>query len=433
VIDRNLLMHGHEETSRQLTRRGVDPAVLVQVREIIEERRALVTIESTLRGDLNRQSKAIGALMRDGKKEEAEAAKGEVANIKASIATNEEKLGTLETRLREHLLVIPNIPHADAPNGKGDEDNVVVRTEDFKEGSYGEVPPHWEIADALGLLDGERGAKLSGAMFTLLRGDGARLLRALVAFGLDLNRDEYEEIVAPHFVRREVFTGTGHLPKFAQDAYHIPDDDLWAIPTGEVPLMGMYQGEILEENQFPIRMMTHTSCFRREAGAAGKDTRGMQRLHEFHKVELVKLCTQDQVEAEYQGMLGDIENMLKALELPYRVLDLCVGDMSASAERTFDFEVYSPGVDKWLEVSSVGRFSNYQTRRGNIRYRPTEGGKPVFPHAMNGSGLATPRIWAALLEHGWEPENQRVRLPKSLVPYMGKAYVEARKGSPSSA
>lgn len=432
MIDRNLLMHGHEETARQLSRRGVDPALLEEVRGVIEQRKALVTIESTLRGDLNRQSKAIGGLMREGKKDEAEEAKAAVAEIKTAIQANDAELSVLDAKLKEHLLLIPNIPHDDAPDGKGEEDNVVVRTEDYTEGSYGDIPPHWEIADALGLLDGERGAKLSGAMFTLLRGDGARLLRALVSFGLDLNRDRYEEIVAPHFVRREVFTGTGHLPKFAQDAYHIEDDDLWAIPTGEVPLMGMYQGEILEETALPIRLMTHTSCFRREAGAAGKDTRGMQRLHEFHKVELVKLCTQEQVEAEYQGMLQDVENMLKALELPYRVLDLCVGDMSASAERTFDFEVYSPGVDKWLEVSSVGRFSNYQTRRGSIRYRPEEGGKPAFPHAMNGSGLATPRIWAALLEHGWEPEHQRVRLPEALVPYMGKPYVEATGQAPAT-
>ena len=250
-------------------------------------------------------------------------------------------------------------------------------------------------------------------------------MRALIAFAFDRYRDQYEELVVPHFVRSDVFTGTGHLPKFAEDAYHMRDDDLWAIPTGEVPLMGLYQNEVLQEAALPIRMMTHTSCFRREAGAAGKDTRGLQRLHEFHKVELVKLCTEETVSTEYEGMLNDVEGMLRDLELPFRVLNLCTGDLSASAEYTRDFEVYSPGVAKWLEVSSVGRFSNYQTRRGQIRYRPEDGGKLQFPHAMNGSGLATPRIWAALLELGWEPEQQRVRLPEALVPYMGKAYVEA--------
>ena len=425
MIDRNLLVQQFEETARRLGRRGVSHELLQETLQIIENRKGCVTTESTLRGELKAKSKAIGGLMREGRRDEAEEAKASVADIKAKIGANDETLKTLEAELHKRLLHIPNLPLDACPEGNNDADNVELYREAPATDSFGDVPPHWDIAEALGLLDGERGAKLSGSMFTVLRGDGARLMRALIAFAFDRYRDQYEELVVPHFVRSDVFTGTGHLPKFAEDAYHMGDDDLWAIPTGEVPLMGLYQNEVLQEEQLPLRMMTHTSCFRREAGAAGKDTRGLQRLHEFHKVELVKLCTEESVDAEYEGMLSDVEGMLRALELPFRVLNLCTGDLSASSEYTRDFEVYSPGVAKWLEVSSVGRFSNYQTRRGQIRYRPEDGGKLKFPHAMNGSGLATPRIWAALLELGWEPEHQRVRLPDALVPYMGKAYVEA--------
>ncbi|MFT4624774.1 MAG: seryl-tRNA synthetase [Myxococcota bacterium] len=423
MIDRKRLVNHYDETAELLARKGVSAEELSDVRELLARRSATVTEESELRGNLNKQSREIGNLYKAGKRAEADAAKVAVGELKVSIQANADTLREIEAQLSAHLLAIPNLPHPDAPVGTGEEDNVVRRTVGVRD-SYPETPPHWEIAEQLGILDAERGAKIAGAMFTLLRGDGARLIRALVSFGLGLNRANYEEIVPPTFVRTDVFTGTGHLPKFGPDAYHLAEVDLWAIPTGEVPLMGMHQGELLPESALPIRYMAHTSCFRREAGSAGKDTRGMQRLHEFHKVELVKLCTEDQVDAEYAAMLADVEHAMALLELPYRVLDLCTADLGNSSERVHDIEVFAPGVCKWLEVSSVGRFSDYQTRRGNIRYRPEGGGKPRFPHAMNGSGLATPRIWAALLEHGWEPQEERVRLPAALIPYMGKPFVE---------
>ncbi len=423
MIDRKRLLNHFDESAELLGRKGVSADQLGAVRDRVEQRRGAVTTESDLRASLNRKSKEIGGLYKAGKRDEAEAAKAEVAQLKDAIAANAATLSTVDTEINDLLLRIPNFPHPDAPVGTSEHDNVVVKSVNVAE-SYPETPPHWDIAEQLGLLDPERGAKLAGAMFTLLRGDGARLLRALVAFGLDLNRGSYEEILAPSFVRSDVFTGTGHLPKFANDSYHVADSDLWAIPTGEVPLMGMHQGDLFAEEVLPLRYMTHTPCFRKEAGSAGKDTRGLQRLHEFHKVELVKLCTAEQVDAEYAAMIADVERAMTLLELPYRILDLCTGDLTFSSERVHDIEVYSPGVDKWLEVSSVGRFSDYQTRRGNIRYRPEAGGKPKFAHAMNGSGLATPRVWAALLEHGWEAEQQRVRLPAALVPYMGKPFVE---------
>ena len=247
-------------------------------------------------------------------------------------------------------------------------------------------------------------------MFSVLRGDGARLLRGLVNLALDLHRDRYEEIAPPHLVRTEVISRTGHLTKFDTQAYRVRDDDLWLVPTAEVPLMGLHQGEILPESELPRRYMAYTVCWRREAGAAGKDTRGMQRLHEFHKVELVKLCRPEDGRAELAGLLSDAELALQVLGLPYRVVELCAGDLTFSAAKVYDLEVYSPGVDRWLEVSSVSLVTDFQARRGQIRFR-REGGGVEFVHALNGSGLATPRVWAALIEHGQQPDGS-VRRPR---------------------
>jgi seryl-tRNA synthetase len=307
----------------------------------------------------------------------------------------------------------------DAPDGKGDADNVVVRTEgDLPGKDAPDVPPHWEIAEALGIFDPDRAAKLSGAMFSVLTGDGARLLRGLVNFGLDLHRDTYTEVIPPHFVRAATLTATGHLPKFAEDAYRCADDDLWAIPTGEVPLTALHADEILAADELPKRYMAHTACFRREAGSAGADTRGMQRLHEFHKVELVRICTPEQSEAEYAALLADAERTLQTLKLPYRVLDLCAGDLTFGSSRVYDLEVYSPGTGRWLEVSSVGLFTDFQARRAKIRFKAGKKGKPQIAHTMNASGLATPRVWAAVLEYGWNPDGS-VTLPDVLHPYVG--------------
>ena len=281
--------------------------------------------------------------------------------------------------------------------------------------------PHWEIAEQLGIYDSERAAKLSGPMFSVLRGDGARLLRGLVNLALDLHRHDYEEIAPPHLVRTDVISRTGHLTKFDTQAYRVRDDDLWLVPTAEVPLMGLHQGEILPESELPRRYVAYTVCWRREAGAAGKDTRGMQRLHEFHKVELVKLCRPEDGRAELAGLLSDAELALQVLELPYRVVELCAGDLTFSAAKVYDLEVYSPGVDKWLEVSSVSLVTDFQARRGQIRFR-REGGGVEFVHALNGSGLATPRVWAALIEHGQQPDGS-VRVPEVLAPYLGKTVI----------
>jgi seryl-tRNA synthetase len=374
-----------------------------------------------LRAALRKRSEEVGQLLREKRTQEADEAKAAVGDLKHRIAVGEAELKGVEDAENYVLLRIPNLPSPHAPDGLDEQGNVVRRVHNYDEARYqsGTWKPHWDIATALGIYDAERAAKISGAMFAVLRGDGARLLRALVQFALDLNRDRYEEILPPHFVKTEVFVGTGQLPKFEADAYRLRDDDLWAIPTGEVPLMGLHRDEILAEESLPRRYTAYTVCFRREAGSAGKDTRGMQRLHEFHKVELVKLCAPEHGEAEHESLLADAEKPLQLLGLPYRVLDLCAGDLGFPATRTYDLEVYAPGVGRWLEVSSVSLVTDFQSRRGNIRLRRTAGGKPEFCHALNGSGLATPRVWAALLEHGLQPDGS-VRIPAPLVPYFGK-------------
>jgi seryl-tRNA synthetase len=252
----------------------------------------------------------------------------------------------------------------------------------------------------------------------VLKGDGARLLRGLTTLALDTHRAAYEEIVPPHLVRTEVISRTGHLTKFDTQAYRVRDDELWLIPTGEVPLMGLHQDEILPESELPKRYMAYTVCWRREAGAAGKDTRGLQRVHEFHKVELVKLCKPEDGEEELESLLADAERAPQLLGLPYRIVELCAGDLTFTSAKVYDIEVYSPGVDRWLEVASVSLITDFQSRRGQIRFR-REGGGVEFVHALNGSALATPRILAAILEHGQRPDG-RVRVPDALVPYVGR-------------
>jgi seryl-tRNA synthetase len=273
--------------------------------------------------------------------------------------------------------------------------------------------PHWEIGAGLGILDLERGAKLSGSMFAVYRRGGAVLVRALVQLGLDHNADAYEEIRPPSLVRTETMVSTGHLPKFEDDAYHIERDDLWAIPTAEVPLTSLGRDEILPEADLPVRMMAYTPCYRREAGSAGRDTRGVLRVHEFDKVEILSYCTAEQAAGMHAELLERAEATLRALGLSYRVVDLCAGDLGRSAARTFDLEVYAPGCDMWLEASSVSWFGDYQARRANLRYRPTAGGAPVVCHTLNGTALAVPRVWAAVVETHRRPDGS-VAVPESL-------------------
>ncbi|MGH2722485.1 MAG: serine--tRNA ligase [Actinomycetota bacterium] len=421
MIDSRLLLEQFEDTARELGRKGVDRASLDEVRTLLEARRRLVRDVDERRSEMNKGSQEIGRLLAQSKTEEADDRRHRIAVLKQDIRSLESELRYTESQLSDRLLRIPNLPAADSPEGMDEAGNVVLRVEGYDPDAFASrtFEPHWHIASRLGLWDAEAASKLSGAMFSLLRGQGAQLLRSLVNLGLDLNRDRYEEILPPHFVRTEIMVGTGHLPKFGEEAYRLRDDDLWAIPTGEVPLMGLHRGEILSESELPKSYMAYTVCWRREAGAAGKDTRGMQRLHEFHKVELLKLTLPEQVQEEFEAMVADAERPLKLLGLPYRVVDLCAGDLTFSSSRIFDLEVYAPGVNRWLEVSSIGIFTDFQARRGNIRFRRNDGRTLGFVHALNGSALATPRVWAALLEHGQQPDGC-VRVPDALVPYMGR-------------
>ena len=426
MIDANRILKDFDRSAELLARKGVDRSEVAKLRELLSERKDVLQSLESKREEMNKMAGSIGQLMHAGKRQEAESLRASVASLKTGLADLETKFRELSEQVNYMLLRLPNFPAENVPVGESEKDNVILRVDGYKADEYKgkQFRTHWEVASKLGIFDPERAAKISGSGFTVMRKDGARLLRALVQFGLDLNRNTYEEILCPHFVQTATFTATGHLPKFEMDAYKLRDDDLWAIPTGEVPLMSMHRDEIIDESEMPRRYMTYTVCFRREAGSAGKDTRGMQRVHEFHKVELVRLCRPEDEEREFQEMLADAERPLKLLNLPYRVVELCTRDLTFSSALIYDLEVYAPGIDKWLEVSSVGKFTDFQPRRGNIRFRRSTTGKTEYVHALNGSAMATPRVWAAIVEHYQQPDGS-IRIPEPLIQYMGKDVIRA--------
>lgn len=384
----------------------------VRAREITAER-------DGIRARVNELSKQVGGLRRDGKSQEAEALQAESRALGEKETALSAEADTVQSALRECLLRIPNIPHADAPDGASDADNPLVKGPVNLPGSFTEHQrvPHWETAVALGILDNERATKISGAMFTMQRGLGATLSRALCQYALDMNADAFEEIRPPSLVTTATLTATGQLPKFADDAYAIERDDLWAIPTAEVPLTSLYAGEVIDEAELPLRFMAYSSCYRREAGSAGRDTRGMLRAHEFDKVEILALATPEQSPALLIELRDRAERLIAGLGLPYRIIEICTGDMGQSHHRSFDLEVYAPGCDSWLEVSSVSWFSDYQARRGDIRLKRTGQKGTEVANTLNGSALAVPRVWAAICENFRQADGS-VRIPDVLHPYM---------------
>ncbi len=420
MLDLRDLRRDPDRYRAALARRGHDTGVIDEILELDRRRRELGTRRDELRAEVKALSRQIGQLHREGRAGEATEQQSRSRELGDEARHLDDEVAALEERIREVLLVVPNLPAEEAPDGADEHDNVVVRVEGLDPDAYGEHQrvPHWDIGAELGLLDVERAVRMSGAMFVMYRGLGARLVRALIDYGLDRNRDAYEEIRPPTLVRTETMVSTGHLPKFVDDAYHLERDDLWAIPTAEVPLTSIARDEILPEESLPRKMMAHTSCFRREAGSAGRDTRGLLRVHEFDKVELLAYCTPGQAAEVHADILARAEGAIADLGLTYRVVDLCAGDLGNSAARTFDIEVYAPGAERWLEVSSVSWFSDYQARRANIRYRPADGGSPVVVHTLNGSGLAVPRVWAGLVETHRRPDGS-IAVPGALVPYMG--------------
>jgi seryl-tRNA synthetase len=388
--------------------------------ELDERSRSLSTARDQLRAQVNATSKAVGEAYKAGDR-----AKGDELKEESRKLGDEEKALATEAdavavRLRDLHLRLPNLPADVAPDGAGEEDNVVLRVEGPPPDSYPphQQVPHWEIGPALGILDLERGAKISGSMFVVLRGGGATLSRALCQLALDRNADAYEEIRPPSFVRTETLTASGQLPKFADDSYFVERDDLWAIATAEIPLTSLYRDEILDEADLPKRLMAYTPCFRREAGSAGRDTRGLLRVHEFDKVELYAIATPDQAPEVFDDILARSEARLRELGVSYRLLEICTGDFGQAHHRSIDLEVWAPGAGKWLEVSSVSWVSDYQARRANLRYRPSDSdrGGTELVHTLNGSGLAVPRLLAALLESNRQ-EDGSVAIPEVLWPY----------------
>jgi len=433
VIDVRLLREAPEAVSASLARRGVDRAEVERVVALDTLARQRVRTHEELRAQVKELSRQVRERRRAQDAEAVEALVARSRELGEQEKAAAEAAEAAQRELREALLVLPNLPAEETPDGAGPEDNVEVRRwwPGMEDGAgppdYGphQRVPHWEIGRELGILDLERGARLSGSMFPLYRRTGARLIRALSAFALERHADAYEEIRPPTLVLTETMTATGHLPRFADEGYHVERDDLWAIPTAEVPLTSLYRGEILDEADLPMRFCAVTACFRREAGAAGRDTRGLLRTHEFDKVELMAYATAEQAPAVHSDIIARAEALLRDLGLCYRVVELCAGDLSGASARTVDLEVYLPGVDRFWEVSSVSWYRDYQARRANIRYRPATGGAPVLVHTLNGSALAWSRIWPALVETGRQPDGS-VRLPECLAPYLGGDTVISR-------
>jgi len=426
VIDARRLRTDLDGVKAALARRGVGADEVDRLAELDRRERALKSKAEELRARVRVLSKEVGQARRQGDAATADERAAESRTVGDEGKAAETEAAAIGAELRDLLLRTPNLPSPDAPDGLSEADNVVVRVEGFDgPEAYGphQRVPHWDIGTELGILDLEAGARLSGSMFPLYRGEGARLVRALCQLALDLNRDAYEEIRPPTLVRTATMVSTGHLPKFDDDAYHLERDDLWAIPTAEVPLTSLGRDHVYDEADLPVRLMAHTSCFRREAGSAGRDTRGLLRVHEFDKVEILAYATEAQAAEVHADILRRAEAALSALGLAYRVLDLAAGDLGASSARTFDLEVYAPGCDMWLEASSVSWFSDYQARRANIRYRPAAGGAgggtgTVHAHTLNGSALAVPRVWAAVVETRRQPDGS-IALPAALQPYFG--------------
>lgn len=407
-----------EEVILKLAKKHFDAKELVY--KVLDEDKRRKETQSELDGllsEVNSKSKSIGALMKEGKKEEAESQRLFVQEVKARIQMLEGTLKDSERELQEMLVLMPNLPADIVPEGRAAEDNIEVKTGGEVPGLSEDALPHWDLAKKYDLIDFELGVKISGAGFPVYKGKGARLQRALINFFLDKARDAgYLEVQPPYVVNAASGYGTGQLPDKEGQMYHATADDLYLIPTAEVPVTNIYRDTILEEKELPIKNTAYSACFRREAGSYGKDVRGLNRLHQFDKVEIVRIDTPEHSYESLKEMIAHVESLVTELDLPWRILRLCGGDMSFTSALTYDFEVYSAAQKRWLEVSSVSNFESYQANRLKCRYR-TSDKKTQLVHTLNGSALALPRIVAALLENNQKPDG--IHIPKALVPYTG--------------
>ncbi len=418
MLTLKVITENPDEVIRKLARKHFDAKEpIAKVLELDKVRRASQSSLDAILAEINTLSKSVGQLMKEGKKDEAQQAKDKVASLKEQTKNLQEDMDRSQNDITSILLTIPNIPYDDVPDGKSAEDNEVVKIVDNIPSLPADALPHWELAKKYDLIDFELGVKITGAGFPVYKGWGARLQRALINFFLDNAREAgYTEIMPPTVVNQASGYGTGQLPDKEGQMYHCEVDDLYLIPTAEVPVTNIYRDVILDEKDLPIKNCAYTQCFRREAGSYGKDVRGLNRLHEFSKIEIVRIDTPEHSKQSHQEMLDHVEGLLKKLELPYRILHLCGGDMSFTAATCYDFEVYSEAQKRWLEVSSVSNFDTYQANRLKCRYKGADK-KAQLCHTLNGSALALPRIVAALLENNQTPEG--IKIPKALVPYMG--------------
>jgi len=407
-----------DEVIARLAVKNYDGATIIaQVVELDNLRKTTQVQVDTASAELNTLSKEIGMLFKQGKQDEADQAKEKTIELKDTIKTLGDQQTAVETKLNELLVQIPNLPHVSVPSGKHAEDNLTERTGGVMPKLYAGAVPHWDLAKKYDLIDFELGVKISGAGFPVYKGKCARLQRALINFFLDNAMEAgYLEIQPPYVVNAASGYGTGQLPDKEGQMYHCDVDDLYLIPTAEVPVTNIYRDVILNENELPIKNTAYSACFRREAGSYGKDVRGLNRLHQFDKVEIVQIQHPDKSYETLDQMVNYVQTLVEKLELPWRILRLCGGDMSFTSALTFDFEVYSAAQERWLEVSSVSNFESYQANRLKCRFR-TADKKTQLVHTLNGSAMALPRIVAALLENNQTPEG--IRIPKALIPYTG--------------
>ena len=420
MIDIKLIRDNAEVVFQAMEKRGEGRASIDEIIGLDNAFRQLLQEAEALRARRNDVSKQISRM-----KEKPADLIAEMRQVGERISQIEAESNEIAVRLEDKLLRLPNLPAADVPAGKDSQDNIEVRSWGKpKEFTFTPLP-HWELGEKLGIIDFQRGVKLSGTRFYVLRGQGAQLQRALINFMLDLHvhNHSYTEIYPPFMVKRECMVGSSNLPKFADNLYHDAEEDYWFIPTAEVPLTNLHRDEIIPPGTLPLYYVAHTSCFRREKMAAGKDTRGIKRGHQFEKVEMYKFVEPETSDEELTRLSGDAEDICRKLELPYRVIQLCSGDMGFAAAKTFDIEIWAAGCQEWLEVSSCSNCGDFQARRANIRYRPDSESKPCLVHTLNGSGLALPRVMISIIEN-YQQEDGSILVPEALRPYMNTEVIK---------